>query len=351
MKYLIDLSHRQAQKIQNYLDEGKYLGISQFVITAIENQFNLEDNQFPSEMTKGNSSQKVPHSTSNPLHLTTVLEAYRISDMQNFYSAIPPPKFNQVVLSSQGLVEKNAWIWGQINKIFPMKFGLRNLQKNLGQKQSIELNEFLDTAAKEAAEIGNIIREYEKKNDKGRNEKISAGLPQLADEKSQARYKFQFLAYQRKDDLLDGLMAILKFCNLEKKNGKTLIGLTEWGVKFSNEPNPVLDKGDLDTSLSDQEIEYYLNHVDKHVIGESIAIKWLLDKINRGINERSQINKHLSKEYAKIWGDVSDAVINTQRAGLTARAFELRLIEKEKNGIYVTYSITESGLKYLTTSN
>lgn len=91
MKYLIDLSQRQAQKIQNYLDEGKYLSISQFVITAIENQFNLEDNQFPLEMAGENESPKMPHSTSNPLHLTTVLEAYKISDMQNFYAAILPP--------------------------------------------------------------------------------------------------------------------------------------------------------------------------------------------------------------------------------------------------------------------
>lgn len=348
MKYLVNISQRQAQKIQKYLDEGQYLSISQFIITAIENQFNLEDNQFPLDDVERDETLKPVYSVAHPLKLTTALEAYRISDMQNFYASISPPKFDQIVLSTQGNQEKNVWLWGQINKIFPVKIGLRILQKNLGSKQLIEVNEYLDIAAKEAAEIGNIIREYEKKNGKERNEKISAGLPQVSDEKSQSRYKFQFLAYQRKDNLLDGAMAILRFCNLEKKGGKTFIGLTEWGANFSNEINPVLDNGDLDTSLSSQEIECYLNHIDKNVLSESIAIKWLLDKINKGINERSQINKQLGKDYGKIWGDATEAVINTQRAGLTARAFELGLIEKEKNGIYVTYSITEAGSNYLT---
>jgi hypothetical protein len=348
MKYLIDISQRQAQKIQKYLDEGQYMSISQFIITAIENQFNLEEDVLPIDLVGKDELQKAHHSVSNPVHLTTALEAYKITDMQNFYAAISPPKFDQIVLSSQGLPEKDVWIWGQVNKIFPVKIGLRILQKNLHKKQSIELNEFLETAAGEAAQIGNIIREYETRNNKERNEKISAALPQLSDEKSQSRYKFQFLAYQRKDGLLDGAMAILRFCNLEKKNGKTYIGLTEWGANFSNEINPVLDNGDLDNSLSTQEIEYYLNHISRNVIGESLALKWLLDKINKGINDRTLINHQLSKDYGAIWGDVTDAVINTQRSGLTARAFELGLIEKEKNGIYVTYTITEAGLKYLT---
>lgn len=347
MRFLIDLSQRQAAKIQHYLDSGEYISINQFIITAVENQFGLEDNQL--DQVGIPATLESIHTISNPLKINKVLEAYRISDMDNFYAAIDPPTFEQTVLSTQKLPEKDTWIWGQINKIFPVKLGLRVLQKNLGQKRSMDLNEFLETAAYEVAEIGNIIREYEKKNNKERNEKISAGLPQSSDEKSQTRYKFQFLAYQRKDDLLDGAMAILKFCNLEKKNGKTFIGLTDAGAKFSNELNPVLDKGDLDNSLSDQEIEFYLNHIKKHIINEANAIKWLLTKINSGINERNKLNQELRKDYGSKW-NATEVVINTQRSGLTARVFELGLLEKEKHGIYVSYKITDAGLKYLSSN-
>lgn len=348
MKYLIDLSQRQVQKIQHFLNTGQYQSPTQFIITAIENQFALEEGEELAEGFEAKNQMANFHTVNNPLHITRVLEAYRIVDMDNLYSVLPSPKFDQLVLSTQKLPEKDTWIWGQLNKIFPVKIGLRILQKNLGSNQSIDLNDFLETAAKEAAEIGKIIREYEKKNSKDRNDKISAGLPQVSDEKSQSRYKYQFLAYQRKDGLLDGAMALLKFCNLEKRGGKTLIGLTEKGEKFSNEINPVLDKGDLDNALSKEEIGFYLSHVESNVISEAIALKWLLSKINIGINERSQINKELTKDYGQIW-KTTEAVINTQRSGLTARAYELGLLEKEKSGIYVTYKITEDGLKYLST--
>ena len=346
MKYLIDISQRQSQKIQEYLDKGEYLSVSQFVITAIENQFNLEDNQSLPDVLKTENSNSKSHHISNPLQLTRVLELYRISDMHNFYSVIAPPRFDQIVLSSQNIDEEKIWLWGQINKIFPVKIAVRILQKNLGDKQSIELNEFLETATKEASEIGNTIRAYEKKQNKNRGEKISAGLPGQGDEKSQSRYKFQFLVYQRKDDLLDGAMSILRFCNLERKNGKIYIGLTEGGAKFSAAINPVFDEGNLDESLSDEEIECYLNHVEKYVRSEFVAINWMLQKIGEGINERGLLNQKINEEFGNVW-NTSEAVINTQRSGLIARMFELKLIEKEKNGIYVTYSLSEKAKRFM----
>ena len=46
-------------------------------------------------------------------------------------------------------------------------------------------------------------------------------------------------------------------------------------------------------------------------------------------------------------GGASDAVINTQRAGLMSRMYELGLYKKEKDANKVFYSITETGKKYI----
>jgi predicted transcriptional regulator len=54
----------------------------------------------------------------------------------------------------------------------------------------------------------------------------------------------------------------------------------------------------------------------------------------------------LKKEFGGIWA-ASDAVINTQRAGLMARMFELGLIEKEKDGVKVNYKISDKGKSFL----
>ncbi len=43
MRYIIDISPKQSQAIHQYLEKGYYGSLSQFVITAIENQLSLEE--------------------------------------------------------------------------------------------------------------------------------------------------------------------------------------------------------------------------------------------------------------------------------------------------------------------
>jgi hypothetical protein len=153
----------------------------------------------------------------------------------------------------------------------------------------------------------------------------------------------------RKDGTLDGAMPYLRFVNLNKdEKGKVLIGLTEPGLNFAKLDNPVIDSQDFERSLNEKEVDFYLDHIPKNVKGESSATKWLLEKLSNGLNEREEINKELKKEFGQIWG-ASEAVINTQRAGLMARMFELGLIEKDKKGIgpAVIYKITDRGKKFL----
>ena len=54
------------------------------------------------------------------------------------------------------------------------------------------------------------------------------------------------------------------------------------------------------------------------------------------------MNKELKKTFGATW-EATDAVISTQRAGLTARMFELGLLEKVKDGIYVKYAVSQTG--------
>jgi predicted transcriptional regulator with HTH domain len=127
-----------------------------------------------------------------------------------------------------------------------------------------------------------------------------------------------------------------------------MIGLTEPGLNFAKLDNPVLDLVDFEKSFNEKEVDYYLDHISKNVKGEHSAVKWLLNKLSNGLKEREEINKELKKEFGQIWG-ASDAVVNTQRAGLMARMFELGLIEKEKKGVGpgVIYKIADRGNKFL----
>ncbi len=151
----------------------------------------------------------------------------------------------------------------------------------------------------------------------------------------------------RKDGTLDGAMPYLRFVNLNKdEKGKVLIGLTDPGLNFAKLNNPVLDFADFEKSLNENEADFYIDHISKNVQGERNATKWLLYKLAIGLKDREEINNELKREFGQIWG-ASDAVINTQRAGLMSRMFELGLIEKEKEGIKVIYNISNRGMRFL----
>ena len=344
MKYIVDISPKQAQTIQTLLDKGTYGSLSQFISASIENQLALEENEtselIPYRMEKAIQQPSVTKVDSR----TGGFEKYQLVNIPEFNSVIDPPGFDNLVFSSQNIPERQAWIWGQVNKIFPVKLGLRVLHQLLATKEGVELKEFLETAAKEALVIGEKIRTYEKEAGKMRDEKISAALPST-DEKSQTRYKFQFMVYPRKDALLDGAMALMRFCNVYADRKKQMIGITEAGLKFSSINNPVLDNNNFDKSLSEEESLFYINHAKENMKGEYEAMKWMLLQISIGKNERGLLNNEIEKKFGKTW-NATATVINTQRAGLTARMFELGLIEKEKDGIYVKYGVSENGEKF-----
>jgi hypothetical protein len=343
MRYIVDIISRHVQGIQKYLDKGIYNSMSQFISAAIENQLALEENEL-TELIPNQSAQEVSKFPSDIVPSEKgVLEKYSLKNIPHFNTTVEPPEYENLVFSSKNFSEEHAWLWGQINKIFAVKLGLRILHQLLATNQTVELNEFLETAANEAASIGDKIREYEKNNDKMRDEKISAALP-TTDEKSLNRFKFQFMVYIRKDNLLDGAMALMRFCNVDKTKKKHSIGITKAGLTFSSISNPVLDGGNLDVSLSEEESLFYIKHIKQNIKGEYQAINWLLHQIDGGKNEREALNEEIKKNFGATW-DATDAVINTQRAGLTARMHELGLIEKEKDGIRVKYGVSKAGKK------
>jgi len=346
MKYLVDISQKHAKKIQKLVEKGDYEGIAQFITVAIENQLYLEKSGLPTlaENDRGMDINPIKESRnmqSEKAAISLVLTAFKSNPQP-----LSPPSYLQLVLGQKEGKEELFWPWGQINKILPVKIGVRTLFRELGADKKMSLGDFADVATKEAAHIGERLRSHEDQLRKLRDEKISAGLPKVNDEKSQTRYKAQFLVYCRKDGLFDGAMALFRFANIESDGDKQMIGITKAGVNFAIIPNPVLDEDNLDKSLSREEIDFYLGHVKNHVKGEFAGIMWILTKINQGIKERESLNGELKNEFAELW-EASDAVINTQRAGLMARMFELGLLEKEKKGIYVTYSNSDFGKSFL----
>ena len=350
MRYIVDVGQHQADRIAELVNEGKYQSVAQFILAAIENQIYIE----------GSPDVKLTYENKEDGFSSTVAGKYEtkfntqendiisVKNIKGGPQIVPAPKFSDLVASTYNMEEERCWLWGQSNKIFPVKIGLRVLYKLLGSEQWIDLDDYREKAALIASSFGTKIRLYEKRNHRTRDERISAGLPMEKEFKSIHRYKNHFLAYMRKDEKLDGPMPFLKFVNLKKtERGRVVIGLTEYGASFARIENPIVDAGSFEKSFGDKEIEFYLEHITKNVRGECFAFKWVLTRVRDGISNGDSLNKSLSEEMKSFWKGVTPAVVNTQRAGLMARMFELGLLNKKKQGVAVTYVVSKSGQKFL----
>ena len=336
MRYIIDLTQNHANEIESLIKKGKYQSFAQFINAAVENQIYIEKSELEME---GVDDEKNQDSEERSVDLS-------IPD--TLPQTVSSPNFSQLACYARKVEEEKCWLWGQTNKIFPVKFGLRALLNLIGSEEWLDLGLFRDKAADTAFTFGQRILKYEDAKNKKRDERISAGFPTGKEEfKSKTRYKSHFLAYIRKDGKLDGALAFLRLVNLSKNNnGNALIGLTDAGLRFAQLKNPVLDRHHFDISLGEEEIFFYLDHISENVKGEFEAIKWLLEKLENGLIHREEINRELKEEYGDVWG-ASDAVINTQRAGLMARMIELDLIDRVRKGIRVYYYISDRGKAFL----
>jgi len=332
MKIICDLPNYLLSDIRKLIENGKYSSFADFVLIASENQLSLELEEQPNllELTMENSRKKSFRDKQNYAH-----------PMKNIAT------LDQIENNVSEHIWEN-WLWGQINRLLPIKFAIRLLAietAKLGQFP--EKGSFNSYASNEARSFGLFLRGQDEVLSKARDEKLSTGFP-IGDkqEKSLDRYWSHFIGYQRGDGSLTGALFDLGFANQTSNDiGDNLIGLTKAGVRFSQIINPVIDNKIFKKSLSFDECQFYINHIIENVSGEVSLSKILLELITNGVEKRDLLNVKLREKISS--SDWSDGMISTQRAGAISRMYEIGLITKKKIGLEVRYLSTEMGNQFL----
>lgn len=338
MKYIVDLPEHVVVRIRELIEKGKYEDIASFLLTAAENQVFLEHED----------EEKLAYECSEERRK----ESMDILSSTDFtgVETINMPSPGQYLYPHIKKEEQLGPLWGQINRIFPMKIGLRILANMLRSNNGLyaRLQDFQEKATSIARLYGLKLRREDKKQGRLRNNCRFIGLPvHKVEAKSKQRYKTHFLAYLRKDGVMEGALGRLKFVNLKSDSeGNELVGITREGLDFASLENPLLDNNDTGTeTLSERETEFYIKHIFHNIAGESQAIRQILNHISNGISTPKELNKRLEGDYADYgW---SEDVLNTNRSGLISRLHELGLIEKIRKGKEVTYAITPQGSVWL----
>jgi hypothetical protein len=364
VRIIVDISGVRYENLMSLVKKGKYRDLNQLLDVAAQNQIRLELDYPGSarrtaihfDTTSDNITRYV---TSNDLDVAESVSA----DFTNFTRL---PDGEPVVVRSpddatlflnRGETSDTPFLWGQYNRIFPAKLGLRVLHNLIANgRWSVEANKTVDMdkyrykAAEVARGLGMHIRENDDRWGRGRSTSFSTGLPiGREDSKSLSRYMNHFLVRRRKaDGVLEGLLARLKMVNVVVMEDGTLgIGMTEQGLKFSSIDNRRLLGEDAAWPLADEEIQMYLAHVLEYVPEESAALSELLHYIKKGIVTVKELDKKLaSVKRDRIW---TDAMIITNRAGTLSRLWELKLVTRsdEKRP---EYTITALGASFLDNS-
>jgi hypothetical protein len=245
---------------------------------------------------------------------------------------IPPPEINQI---------SSNHLWGQFNRIFPVKVGLRSLAGELSRSETelIDLNSFRNGSAEMALKIGTILDALDNKLGNKRGSRLSTGLPSLQKDKlsSMSRFRNQFIGYLRKDGRMEGMSCALKFISIKPgTDGKLAVGISPMGLEFCKLKNSIIDLGEHDRTLSSDESKFIVRHIIDELPKETEFMMILLSSIKHGADTAQKI-------VPKIGFQTRDEqnVLATDVNGCLGRMSELGLLEKSTEGMSTIYSITK----------
>ena len=349
LKIVVDVPDDLVGRVKSVVEGEGYENAQEFVKTAIENQVEIEESGEVGFKTLEEAVSEFDDGTSEDAQQRDVKTQELGTDGlgKRDYDTVPtvsPPDDDR--LSSGPL-------WGQYNKIFPAKLVVRRLANVIREQNEdgtstpqdgilwVDLERFREETGRLARDYGLQIKEYDQKRSRGRGEKLSSGLPTGENtEKSVGRFQTHFVGRSKRDGSLTGASPSLMFVQITDEDvGR--IGITEAGLEFAELYNPLLDIGpDADESLSTDECEFYLKHVQSELPAEYEAMVTAAKAIGEGDDRPNELTDRIA-QLRESW---SESKANTMRSGIVSRMHELGLIKRERVGQRgISYTLTEAG--------
>jgi hypothetical protein len=355
----IEISQRTKDALETLLETGGYRSYSEAVAVAVGNQLLLQG--------QGQSSVKIAPFENVTKGAPTVeqsdgklslVQTHDVPQVPKLFSCLDPgigiPRFapypDDPFVAGQR-ISVDQWIFGQHNKLLPVKATCRALARLMvGGKETLAFSKTVSEVVSEAVRLGDYLKHLDRTSGLHRDDALSFAFPYSDSpngDKSRLRYANQFVVSVTKQDTLAGLPTELKLVNRDQTHSRQIL-LTEAGWLFAAMRNPVLDEGKNggQDKFSDEEIQFLLAHIRRHVPAEAFAYTAVLKAIARGANTPDllddALDEYLPKREEKPF---TRAFLTTQRAGVISRMIELSLVQRIRDGINVTYTATTNSLE------
>ncbi len=328
-----------ASEIQKGIHLGRYKTTQDFILTAVQNQVYIEN----SDISDGGSLENSGPSSVRPKTASVTVSTLAGSDAKHL---LRMPEGSSVKTVPLGELTRPTYLWGQYNRLFPVKIIMRVAANLSGPDGSgyVPLEELQEESADIAREMGRLILRKDRALGRKRGDIISAALPIGRNEdKTKTRFKNQFVGFLTRNRV-EGAASVLKFLDITRTDkNRILAGITDLGLKFASLPNPIIDEDDYSTAFSPEEVEFLLNHIASEVPEEAKLVSLVLGGIRKGVATPEQLND-LVRSHNPDWNENQAIAI---RSGIVSRMSELGLLGRNKDGVKVTYILNELGENYL----
>jgi hypothetical protein len=250
-------------------------------------------------------------------------------------------------------VPLERWIFGQYNKLLPVKASCRALAVMLSRERTaLLLKDAAEKVSDAAAVLGNALRSKDETSHRHRDDWLSTAFPVIGSrwnkEKAIKRYANHFVASMANGKIA-GLLADLRLIN-QVPGPELRIALTEQGWRFAALPNPILDAEGAEAGerFTDEEKAFLLEHILNHVSVERFAYRSVLTAlVGDDAYTPNSLDAVLQRYGSPSRKEFSKSFVTSQRSGAISRMADLGLVARIRNGVNTTYSVLRSGREYL----
>jgi hypothetical protein len=246
----------------------------------------------------------------------------------------------------------DRWLFGQYNKLLPAKASCRALAHMASTyEKGIPLAVAGSEIARDASELGDWLISRDYQNKVGRDDALSTAFPRSGpeSEKSRVRYANQFVGSINFHGQLSGLLSDYRLAALATADPPELL-LTTHGLAFAKLSNPVIDgtQREMTRKFSSEENSFLMDLIRQFVPAEDFAFRTLIKAVLDGADTPDKLGEALlSLTPSDSNRSLSNSFLASQRSGALSRMADIGLIMRVRQGVRVTYAITDLGRNYV----
>lgn len=363
----IEVTQRTKNDLESLLEIGGYRDYSEAVSVAVANQLLLHgskatQHEIVIERTSKQEARKTPRpkldvgvpanaAPASPGPVKAVPDMFVALDKGAKPTSFAPFPNDLFAIGQE--VPADRWIFGQHNKLLPVKATCRALARLMlaDSRDRLRLEKAASEIASEAVKLGDYLRHIDEESGTHRDDALSFAFPYSDSpngDKSRLRYANQFVASFTKQGTMSGLPIELRLANRDHSRNPQLL-LTESGWQFAMMSNPILDlhMDGTQPKFSEEEINFMIEHIRSHVPAEAFAFGAVINAVMEGANTPEKLDDSLEKYLPKRNDKpFTRAFLTTQRAGVVSRMIDLGLLQRLRDGINVRYEPTAKGSEY-----